>query len=298
MTLLQTDIGRSTADGMAKPANSATIRSARRWKAGLSPIAVMLALLSIATSASGLAISPGGGPHYAGNGGINGVCSATGNACTNAGATVTCTGLTPDQFQFLYYGIRNDQFVNGVKQVGNGGPVAGTDQFKTGTGSIAYTGTTTVWHGGTTAVNSRLVLSVGTVTGGTLSVVSTGGNPADNSSGEIDLLFRVPAGVSGFTMNVKVQAAIGGTPSAGSCPTVFDPSFTRDGTDFDVSHVDLGFYFETLWTPTPTSTPTRTPTPTNTPSSTPSSTPPGCRRSIRPRACRRSPCRQTTPSGC
>jgi hypothetical protein len=217
-----------------------------------------LAVVALASSASALPIS--GGPFYAGSGGVNGVCNATGNACSTAGATVTCTGLNPSLYQNLYFGIRNDLFVNGVKQVGTAGPVAGTDQFKTGTASITYTGTTTVFHdGGTQAVNTKLILTPGVVTGGTLTAVATGGTPADNNNGDIDLLYHLSSGVSVFTLNVKVQAVLSpGTPSAGSCPTVFDPAKTRHGTDQDVSHVDVGFYFETLWTPTPTSTPTRT----------------------------------------
>ena len=58
---------------------------------------------------------------------------------------------------------------------------------------------------------------------------------------------------------------------------MFDPTHTSDVTDRDVSHGDLGFYFESLPTPTatltraPTNTPTITPTTTATP--TPTATP-------------------------
>src|SRR5262249_3564070 len=99
-----------------------------------------IALLGVTTSASGLTLS--GGPFYAGSGGVTGTCTGSGNACTTAGATVVCSGLNPGSFQDLYYGIRNDVFVNGVKEVGTAGPVALVDEFKSGTGSISYTGTT------------------------------------------------------------------------------------------------------------------------------------------------------------
>ncbi len=228
----------------------------------------MVAVLGAASNAAALAIH--GGPTYAGSGGVTGSCLVSGNACLTAGATVTCTGLNPSSFQNLYYGIKNNAVVNGVKEVGSAGPVAGTDQFKTATGSISYTGATTVFDnitGTTEAVNTKLVLAV---TGGTVTVVSTGGTPANNNNGDIGSLFRVTS--TGVTINVKVQAALSpGTPSGGSCPDVFDVVNTTDGTDMDVSHVDLGFYFESFPTPTPTFTPTRTPT--NTPTSTATWTP-------------------------
>lgn len=218
-----------------------------------------------------LPITISGGPTYSPFGG--GSCTVSGNACLTVGATVTCTGLNPGSVRSLYLGIRNDQFVNGVKEVGNAGPVVGTDQFKNATDSITYTGTTTVHDnitGTDRAVNTKLVL---TLTAGSASVVSTGGNPANNGNGDIGSLFKVTS--TRLTMTVQVQAALSpGVPSAGSCPTVFDPTHTTDATDQDVSHVDLGFYFESLPTPTLTLTPTstETPTPTNTSTRTPTRT--------------------------
>jgi len=241
----------------------------REWKRFWG-ILVVVWLLGWSSVAAGLTVH--GGPLYAGSGGVTGSCTVSGNACLTAGATVTCSGLNPSSFQNLYYGIRNDQFVDGVKEVGSGGPVAGTDQFKSGTGTITYSGTTTVHDNITStnlAVNTKLVL---TVTGGSVTVVSTGGNPANNNNGDIDLLFKVSS--TNLTVTVQVQAALSpGSPSAGSCPTVFDPTHTTDVTDKDVSHVDLGFYYEDFPTSTPTQTPTRTPTNTNTPTVTPTNTP-------------------------
>lgn len=69
--------------------------------------------------------------------------------------------------------------------------------------------------------------------------------------------------MTGFTLTVQVQAALSPSgPSAGSCLVVFDPTRTRDGTDKDVSHVDLGFYLNHFPTPTQTSAPTQTLAPT------------------------------------
>lgn len=88
--------------------------------------------------------------------------------------------------QSVRYGIRNDRFVVGLEQVGSAGRIAGSDQFETGTGSITYPGTTTVWDsviGTTKSVNIRLVLSVGSVTGGTMTATVTNGTPPKNPNG-------------------------------------------------------------------------------------------------------------------
>ncbi len=217
------------------------------------PIIMIAALLTLGGRAS--AVSYDAGPLSAGSGGVTGSCIVSGNACLNAGATVTCTGLNPSAFQHLYYGLRNDT-INGLKEVGAGGPIAGTDQFKTcvassagdvcdppSSNSISYAGTTTVRDlAATPAVKSKLIL---TVTAGTVSVVSTLGVPPDNANGDIVALFDVTS--TNLTVNVKVQAALApGNPVDGSCPAVFNPSRTTNGTDQDVSHVNLGFYFEDL----------------------------------------------------
>src|SRR5215475_9120816 len=139
------DRGDTSATGVCTPSVSArALHAARRRLARRAAVVAALGFAAAAQSASALVIH--GGPTYAGSGGVTGSCTTTGNACVTAGATVSCTGLNPGAFQNLYFGIRNDTFVNGVKEVGTGGPVAGTDHFKTATGTgggaITYTGTT------------------------------------------------------------------------------------------------------------------------------------------------------------
>src|SRR6185295_3966098 len=85
----------------------------------------LLALVGVASNASALTID--GGPFYAGSGGVTGSCGVTGDPCTGT-ATVTCSGLNSSGFQNLYYGIRNDSVVNGIKMAGNSGPVFSVDQ--------------------------------------------------------------------------------------------------------------------------------------------------------------------------
>ena len=270
MTVGRLQGGKSAVDTVAVHASSQSLGNPpRRWTLAGGALLAVLAVCGGASRATALIVDVG--PVYAGAGGVTGSCVVTNNnnLCTT-GATVTCSSLNASSFQNLWFGIRNDQVVNGDKEVGTAGPVTNVDQFKTGTGSITYTGTTTVHNnvtGGTNplAVNTKLVLTMGTVTGGTATVVSTGGVPANSGNGSIDEVYLLSSGVTGFTMTVQVQAALSPTaPSAGSCPTVFDPTHTTDVTDRDVSHVDLGFYAQKIPTPTPTNTATVTNTPTNT----------------------------------
>jgi hypothetical protein len=283
MAVAQPNDGRSAADTVALGTSlQARRRVPRRPTARLAATIGAAAVLALASTASALVIN--GGPYYAGSGGVTGSCTTSGNACTTAGATVTCSGLNPLAFQKLYFGVRNDQFVDGDKEYGIGGPVANIDQFKSGTGSITYTGTTVVHNlsstdnggGNPLAVNTKLDLSV---TLGAATAVTTGGSPANNNNGSIDRLFDVTSNL--LTVVVKVQGALSpSSPSDGSCPAVFDPVHTDSaGTpvDRDISHVDLGFYYQSFPTVTPTPsithTPTETPTITPTPSWTPTSTP-------------------------
>lgn len=286
MTSLQPD-GRIAANSPLRTAFARAIDGARRrWTTRLTGTVATLAVFGIASSAAALVID--GGPTYAPPGG--GSCSvspavdSTHGPSETGGVTVTCSGLSPSSLAALYFGIRNDNFVQGDSELGTGGPTAGTNQFtvsSTTASSITYTGTTTIFDVVTAAnhtVSTQLVLTLTTPLAG--SVVATGGNPANNSNGDIADLFQITA--SSFSVSVNVKASDDQHPVAGnSCPAVFDPTKTRSctgpcsPTDQDVSHVDLAFYFQALPTPTFTSTPTSTPTatPTSSPTRTPTSTP-------------------------
>ncbi len=230
-------------------------------------------LLGLASSASALTIH--GGPTYAPPGG--GSCVVSGTPCASGGATVTCSGLNPSAVRFLYFGLRNDQSVNGDTMTGTSGPAAGSGAVfrisSAGGSSITYTGTTSIpdaISGTSPTVSTQLLLSL---TSGTASIVATGSNPGNNSNGDIGDLWRVTS--SSFAVNVNVRASDSAFPTIGnSCPTVFNPTHTRSPgsllspTDQDVSGIDMGFFWEDLPTATPTSTATRTPTRTNTPTAT------------------------------
>ena len=218
-----------------------------------------------------------GGPTYNPPGG--GGCIVSGAPSLGGGATVTCSGLNPNAVGSLYFGIRNDQRVNGDSMTG-AGPLGGSAAVFRFAGltsnTLIYTGSTTVFDavsGTSQSVATRLVL---TLTGGSGSIVATGGNPVDNPNGDVGYLWRVAS--TTFSMTVNVQASDSVFSVVGnSCPAVFDPTRTRNGIDRDTSNVDLGFYWESLPTATPTGaagqTPTATPTGTpGTPTATPSQT--------------------------
>ena len=211
-------------------------------------LCAVLASFVVASRAAALTIS--GGPSYSAPGG--GSCMVTGTpSVTVGGATVTCTGFDMSAVANLYFGLRVDQFVQGDTETGLSGPTAGSPAVfhlsGTTANSIVYTGTTSATNnilGVTRAVSTTLIL---TATSGTASVVSTGGTPANSSAnGDIGALFKIGSG--SLTISVSVQATDLDFPSPGpSCPTVFDRSHANIGANMvnkDVSHVDLGFYWE------------------------------------------------------
>jgi len=119
----------------------------QRWIGQSGATVMALVLVTVASNAGALIVD--GGPFYAGSGGVSGSCTVSGTPSLSGGAMITCTGLNPNNFQNLYFGIRNDQFVNGETMTGvapaaNSGAVyriAGTS----GNSQITYAGTTSVF---------------------------------------------------------------------------------------------------------------------------------------------------------
>ena len=142
----------------------------------------------------------------------------------------------------VYFGIKNNTNVNGNTMTGSA-PTSGSsavfDYSSSTSNSITYVSTTTVADQvhGTQPVNNQLVL---TLTGGTASVVATGGFPASNSFGDIERVFLVTSGSFSIRADVKASQPFFGLGQA--CPAVFDPSHAPLGSG-DVSKVDLAFYY-------------------------------------------------------
>ena len=236
------------------------------------------------------------GPAYAGTGGTpesGATCTVSPALTTAQGAsisleTVTCSSVS--QSAVIYFGLRNDQFVDGENMTALAGPAQSVNQYKSpapGSGcpgpscTLTYSGTTTVpdniltdptCGGGSCTVTTQLVLTLTSVTGGTGSIVrvTNSGVTTNNGNGDVGYLFSVTG--SSFTVTVAVNSKDAVHTSFGfSVPTVFNPSHANtDGSpnaNRDISRVDLGFYW-TNFTPTPTRTSTNTPTVANTPINT------------------------------
>jgi hypothetical protein len=88
-------------------------------------------------------------------------------------------------------------------------------------------------------VSNRLVL---TLTGGSASVVSAGGNPADGGNGDIQRLFQITSG-SSFTVRADVQASNSFHALGYALTGLYDPTQTPPTGTSDFSKVDVGFYF-------------------------------------------------------
>jgi hypothetical protein len=241
MTLVRPRRGNSAAETVVVQLSASATHGRH---GGLLPAGVallgILASLAITSSASALIIS--GPPAYSLPGG--GSCSVSGFAIQTGGATVTCTGLNLAAHTKVYFGIRNDTNVNGntMTNANPGASSVSVFRYASETGSsITYTSTTTIddaLNGSGIAVNSQLIL---TRTGGTATVVSTGGTPASNGFGDIQSLFQITGGTS-FTVRVDVKADNTFHANGQAGPAVYDPTHTAFNGG-DRNKVDLAFYF-------------------------------------------------------
>jgi len=208
------------------------------FRALTSAILAMLVWAGLASNASALILT--GGPVYSLPGG--GSCSVAGIASQAGGATLSCTGVNLSAHTHVYFGIRNSTNVIGNTMTGSA-PTAGSGavfRYASSTGSsITYTSATTITDvfNGTLAVSNQLVL---TVTGGSASVVATGGTPSSNSFGDIERIFQVNSGSFSIRADVKASDADHGLGYA--CPAVFDPT-PQPASDSDISKVDVAFYY-------------------------------------------------------
>jgi hypothetical protein len=200
----------------------------------------VLACVGVASSASALILS--GGPTYTLPGG--GSCSVTNIASRSGGATISCTGVNLSGHTKVYFGLKNDSTPNGNTMTG-ASPTAGSASvfrfLSNSANSITYTSSTSItdFFHGTHSVDNRLVL---TLTAGSASILPTGGNPANNTNGDIQAVFQINGG-SSFTIRADVQASDAFFGLGNACPAVYDPSHANFGNGGDVSRVDVAFYF-------------------------------------------------------
>ncbi|MDX2167872.1 MAG: hypothetical protein SF182_12435 [Deltaproteobacteria bacterium] len=203
-------------------------------------IVATLAVLGLASQAPALIIS--GGPTYTLPGG--GSCSVSGTTGATGGATLTCTGVNLAAHTKVYFGIRNSSVVNANSMTGSPSTAGSPEVFRfasnTGT-SITYTSTTTVNDvvSGGLNVNQQLIL---TLTSGSATVVAAGGNPGNNSNGDINALFQVNSASFSVRADIKGSFTLSGYTQA--LPGIYDPTRTASGAGADdFSRVDVAFYY-------------------------------------------------------
>jgi hypothetical protein len=158
--------------------------------------------------------------------------------------TLTYTGFDLSQTTVLYFGVRNDNFVNGYSMDGPG--ISGNEIFRFSSrtaNSITYTGSTTfatdlpnpgIWETPTRATY--------TITGAGSWVEDASTQALNGPNGDVQALWRVQS--SDFTVNVLVEAVVPPfDPNAGN----FEPGndlFDRLGSlNSTRTSIDWGFYF-------------------------------------------------------
>jgi len=231
--------GRTTADSIAVRDASRSMRAAqRRWLTISVSALAMLAWLGLASNASALILT--GGPSYTLPGG--GSCVVSGIASQAGGATVSCSGLNLAAHTHVYWGIRNDINVNGNTMTGTAPAAASGAVFRYASNtptSITYTSTTTINDllNGTQTTNNQLVLTLLTGSG---SVLAAGGNPANNSFGDVEAVFQITS--TSFSVRTEVKASNTFHVLGLACPAVYDPTHTPASGTSDISKVDVAFY--------------------------------------------------------
>jgi hypothetical protein len=229
------------------PVSSNQIRSARqRWKMKL--IQACGVLLSFVASSASAAIVVSGGPAYSPPGG--GSCTLSGEA-KSGGATWHCTGVSLTGTTNRYFGVKNNNSPAGTGPFGeamrqNNTPASGEifAWSSDGANSIVYTAQTTIFNvisGTSGPAFTRVTLTFQSGTGSLVDDATTVG--LSNANGAVHSLWKVTASTFDVTALLEASDSAGGpwTPAL----TYFNAAHTRDGTDKDLSHIDLGFWYST-----------------------------------------------------
>jgi hypothetical protein len=250
MTLAQLNGGRPAADSDASPVSSNKIRNVQRgWKIKLIEACGVL-LFFVASSASA-AIVVTGGPVYVASLPGGGSCSVSGEAKSSGGATWTCTGVSLTGTTNHYFGVKNNNSPSGTGPFGeamrqNNAPTGGEifAWSSDGANSIAYAAQTTIFDnliGTTKTAFTRVTLTFQSGTGSLVDDATTVG--LSNGNGAVHSLWKVTA--SNFTVTALLEASNSAGGPWTQAITHFNGVHTRDGTDKDLSHIDLGFWYST-----------------------------------------------------
>ncbi|MBI3786590.1 MAG: hypothetical protein HY270_24635 [Deltaproteobacteria bacterium] len=205
----------------------------------------LLALCCVASMASAASVISAG-PVYSPAGG--GSCVLSGDAESAGGATWTCSGLSFSSFTNLYFGIKNNATAQGLA-MNTAEPSGGAiiSWSADGTTTLTYTGQTSVFDavaGSSKTAFTRLTLTFQSGTGSITDDATT--QALSGANGAVHSLWHVTS--ASFTANALFEGS--DTDGSGYVPakTYFGTASvhgqsTRDGTDKDRSHVDLGFYY-------------------------------------------------------
>lgn len=230
---------------MANDLDNATNRAPTVARDGGSLVAKRVAALAIAVllgcGSTARALDLTAGPVDTLPGG--GSCTESGTLASGSGLTLTCTVINPEFFADLYFGLANNQIVNGMAMDGTAPSKLEIFRYASSTlRSIVYTSTTTiddVLGSSTEDVNTRLVL---TLMSGMGTVVETGGTPANGGNGDIQKLFKITS--STFSVHVDVSSNSLAFPVFGASNTnVFNPTHTPPDLR-SMTQVDTAFYYK------------------------------------------------------
>ena len=205
-------------------------------------IVFTLLLLNTATAS---AIIIDGGPTWTPPG--MGTVTTTGTEpATSGGLTYTYTGMDLNQTENLYFGIKNDAFLNGYSM--DGAAISGNEIFRfssAGVNSIIYTGTTIIETlSGIRVEPTRMTL---TFTGPGIMIQDATTMALNNANGDVGALWHV---MGDFSVNILMEALVvePGDSNLGNWEPgndLFDRLQTigvsASGTG---SSVDTGFYYE------------------------------------------------------
>ena len=205
-------------------------------------IVFTLLLLNTATAS---AIIIDGGPTWTPPG--MGTVTTTGTEpATSGGLTYTYTGMDLNQTENLYFGIKNDAFLNGYSM--DGVAISGNEIFRfssAGVNSIIYTGTTIIETlSGIRVEPTRMTL---TFTGPGIMIQDATTMALNNANGDVGALWHV---MGDFSVNILMEALVvePGDSNLGNWEPgndLFDRLQTvgvsASGTG---SSVDTGFYYE------------------------------------------------------
>ncbi len=205
-------------------------------------IVFTLLLLNTATAS---AIIIDGGPTWTPPG--MGLVTTTGTEpASSGGLTYTYTGMDLNQTENLYYGIKNDAFLNGYSM--DGEAISGNEIFRfssAGVNSIIYTGSTIIETlSGIRVEPTRMTL---TFTGPGVMIQDATTMALNNANGDVGALWHV---MGDFSVNILMEALVvePGDSNLGNWEPgndLFDRLQTvgvsASGTG---SSVDTGFYYE------------------------------------------------------